>query len=169
MNFSTFARGARPRAMSRLLLLSSLALATVLGASAPAAAASLSEADRVIAVAREQVGDRFLFSATGPDQFDCSGLMYYAFREAGLLDRIGNKRRTVAGYYKWFNSRGLVSKTNPRHGDLVVWGRNKHIGIYVGDGKAISALVNPYGVKIHAVKGYLNIKFKAYLRVNLTR
>jgi hypothetical protein len=41
--------------------------------------------------------------------------------------------------------------------------------MYIGDGKAISALINPYGVKIHPVKGYLNVGFKAYLHVNIGR
>jgi len=154
----------------RPLLLAALALVATLATAAPVSSADVqTEAERVLAVAREQLGDRWSFAATGPTEFDCSGFVFYSFKEAGLRDRIGNKRRTVAGFYRWFNRRGLASKSNPRPGDLVVWGRNKHIGIYIGDGKAISALVNPYGVKIHAVKGYLNVRFKAYLHVNLER
>ena len=44
------------------------------------------------------------------------------------------------GYFKWFKERGLVSKTNPRVGDLVVWGNNQHVGLYIGNGQAISTL-----------------------------
>jgi len=156
--------------MSRILLLATLALATTLGTAGPVAAgATPSESERVIAIATNQVGDRYAFAATGPNRFDCSGLVTFSFREAGLLDRIGDKRRTVAGYFKWFKSRGMVSKSDPRPGDLVVWGRNKHIGIYLGSGMAVSALVNPHGVKIHKVKGWLNLPFKAYLHVDLER
>ena len=54
-------------------------------------------------------------------------------------------------------------------GDLIVWGRNKHIGIYLGDGMAISALINPYGVKVHRVTGYIGMRVKAYLHVKLER
>jgi cell wall-associated NlpC family hydrolase len=152
------------------LLLLTIAFAALLTFAAPVAAAETqTEAERVIAVAQAQIGDRWVFAAIGPTTFDCSGLVFYSFREAGLRDRIGDKRRTVAGYYRYFNSRGLASRDNPKPGDLVVWGNNKHIGIYIGDGMAISALVNPYGVKIHAVKGYLNMRFKAYLHVNLER
>jgi cell wall-associated NlpC family hydrolase len=157
----------------RTLLVLTLTLVAVFGAAAPVAAdepaAQPSEAQRVIDVAMAQLGARWVFSAVGPKTFDCSGLVTFAFREAGLLERIGGKRRTVAGYYQWFNSRGLADKMNPRPGDLVVWGKNKHIGIYLGDGKAISALLNPYGVKVHAVKGYVPIRLKAYLHVNLER
>ena len=164
-------RGTPAAVALRPLLLMALALVATLATAAPVAASAdvQTEAERVLAIASEQLGDRWAFAATGPTEFDCSGFVFYSFKEAGLRDRIGNKRRTVRGYYRWFNRRGLASKTNPRPGDLVVWGRNKHIGIYIGDGKAISALVNPYGVKIHAVKGYLNVRFKAYLHVNLER
>lgn len=52
------------------------------------------------------------------------------------MARIGDSRKTVAGYFNWFRARGLTSRSNPRPGDLIVWGDTKHIGIYVGDGKA---------------------------------
>jgi cell wall-associated NlpC family hydrolase len=159
-----------PVAPVRSLLLVVLALAAALASAAPVSAAeTATEAERVLAVARNQLGDPWSFAATGPNEFDCSGFVTFVFRETELLDRIGGKRRTVRGFYRWFNSRGLASRRNPRPGDLVVWGRNKHIGIYIGDGKAISALVNPYGVKIHPVKGYLDVRFKAYLHVKLER
>lgn len=158
------------RAARSPLLLLCLSLAALFAFAAPVAAAETqTEAERVLAVATAQTGDRYAFAAIGPDTFDCSGFVFFSFREAGLRDRIGDKRRTVAGYYRYFNSRGLASRDNPRPGDLVVWGNNKHMGIYIGDGMAVSALINPYGVKIHPVQGYLNMRFKTYLHVNLER
>ena len=118
-------------------------------------------------IARAQIGDRFRIGAEGPHRFDCSGLVYFAFDRAGLLDRVGGRRRLARGYLQWFRERGLASARNPQPGDLVIWGRGKHIGIYLGDGKAISALINPYGVKVHPVKGYLNMRFTTYLHVSL--
>jgi cell wall-associated NlpC family hydrolase len=95
----------------------------------------------------------------------------YVYREAGLLERIGGKRRAVAGFYKWFNKQtpDRATKTDAQPGDLIVWGRDQHIGIYLGDGMAISALINPYGVKVHKVTGYIGMKVKAYLHVHLER
>lgn len=167
---TTSLRSGLPTA-NRLLLLVGVALSAMLGLAGPVAAGATvqTEAERVAGIARDQAGDRYSFGATGPNEFDCSGLVFFSFREADLLDRIGNKRKTVAGYFKWFNSRGLASKSNPKPGDLVVWGANKHMGIYVGDGMAVSALVNPYGVKVHPVTGYINMNLKAYLHVNLER
>lgn len=138
--------------------------------SAPIAAASTpaTEYDLVQATAFGQLGDQWKFRATGPDKFDCSGLVWYAFHENDLQGRIGGYR-SVAGYFNWFKARGLVSRSDPLLGDLVVWGANQHIGIYVGNGLAISTLVTRRGVAVHPVKGYLGIRFKAYLHTTLTR
>lgn len=160
------------RAAVRLLLVLSLTLVALVGATAPVAAkAGQTELQSVIAIAKDQIGDKWAFAATGPNQFDCSGFVTYVYREAGLLDRIGGKRRTVAGFYKWFNSQvpDRANKENALPGDLIVWGKNKHLGIYLGDGMAISALINPYGVTIHRVTGYIGMKVKAYLHVHLER
>ena len=137
---------------------------------APIAVASTpkTEYDLVYATAHAQLGDQWKFRAIGPDKFDCSGLVWYAFHQNGLQDRIGGYR-SAAGYFNWFKERGLVSRTNPRVGDLVVWGANQHIGIYVGNGLAISTLTTKRGVSINPVFGYLGIRFKAYLHTTLTR
>ena len=156
----------------RFALLTSIVAGLMVASVAPVAAAEppqLTEAERVIAIAVDQVGARWRFAATGPDEFDCSGLVTFAFREAGLLDRVGGKRRTAAGFYKYFNNLGLADRQNPRPGDIIIWGKNKHAGIYIGDGMAVSALTNPHGVSIHKVKGYVPIRLKAYLHVDLER
>ena len=157
------------RAAGRLLLVVALTLVAIAGTAAPAAAGQRTELERIISIAKAQVGDRYSFAATGPNSFDCSGFVTYVYREAGLLDRIGSKRRSVASYYDWFARRGRASRSDRQPGDLIVWGRNKHIGIYIGHGYAVSALVNPYGVKVHPVTGYLGMRVKAYLHVKLDR
>jgi peptidoglycan DL-endopeptidase CwlO len=162
------------RAAARLLLVLSLTLVALVGAAAPVAAdqaTGQTELETIISIAKDQIGDKWAFAATGPNQFDCSGFVTYVYRQAGLLDRIGGQRRTVAGFYKWFNNQtpDMADKLNPLPGDLIVWGKNKHIGIYLGDGMAISALINPYGVKIHPVIGYIGMRVKAYLHVRLER
>ena len=157
------------RGAGRLLLIVALTLGAIAGTAAPVAAGNKTEAQRIVAIAKAQVGDRYSFSAAGPNSFDCSGFVTYVYRQAGLLDRIGGQRRTVAGFYQWFANRGRASKSDRQVGDLIVWGRNHHIGIYIGGGMAVSALINPYGVKVHPVTGYLGMKVKAYLHVKLQR
>lgn len=156
-------------ALRRVLLVALaavFAMSLLAAAPAPAARAAGSEAGMIAYDAKDQLGKPWVAGATGMRSYDCSGLVYRMFEMNGLLNRIGGSRRTVRGYFNWFRDRGLVSRRNPRVGDLIVWGDNKHIGIYMGDGKAISTLVS--GVKRHGVFG-LTIGFKAYLHVNLER
>ena len=130
-----------------------------LAPSTPVAAAAPTEAQQIIAIARQQLGDPWRFGAMGPRAFDCSGLVIYAYTRAGDRAAIANGRyRGARAMYLWFKARGLASRTNPKPGDLVVWGGGTHIGIYIGGGRAISTLVN--GVRIHGVHA-VTAKFTA--------
>lgn len=133
--------------------------------SGPATVARPTQAERVVKAVSSHIGARYVLGATGPRTFDCSGLVFRAFREAGLAKRIGGER-TALGYYQRFRRLGRVAKVSPRVGDLVVYDNGGHVGIYVGRGKVVSALVS--GVKRHPIRG-LNIRFTGILRVDLTR
>jgi peptidoglycan DL-endopeptidase CwlO len=154
-----------PRPVARPATALLFVAALLVGAAVPAAAQD-TEYRSVKALARAQIGAPWVSAAVGPEAFDCSGFVYYVFREAGLLDRVGGTRRTAAGYWKWFASRGKASTTKARRGDLVIWGGGSHIGIYLGDGRAISALVR--GVTVHGLHN-LTIPFTTFLNVKLTR
>ncbi len=103
-------------------------------------------------------------AAPGPTAFDCSGLVYRAFRQANLARKIGGFN-TAHGYFYSFRKKGKTSRSNPRPGDIVVWNNGGHVGIYVGHGQAVSALLS--GVKRHKVGG-LNIKFTTYIHLGLS-
>jgi cell wall-associated NlpC family hydrolase len=156
------------RAVARISLPIVLTLGLLLTTTAPAAAGSTTEYASIFQLGKAKLGAPWVHYAKGPNKFDCVGYVWWIFAQNGLKDRIGGYRG-VRSYYKWFRERGKVSRSNPRVGDLVIWGDFKHIGMYIGDGKAISALVNPYGVKIHPVKGYLNVPFRYYLHTRLER
>lgn len=157
------------RTVARFVLLASILTGLLVVNAAPVAAEG-TELSRVVSVAKAQLKDPWKHYAKGPDRFDCVGFVWFAYNQNGLKDRIGGYRG-VAGYLKWFRLRGLIttSAAKARPGDLIVWGRNQHIGMYLGDGMAISALINPYGVSIHKVTGYIGMKVKAYLRVSIER
>jgi NlpC/P60 family len=110
-------------------------------------------AQAVIAAAKNYLNHPYQSGAQGPRYFDCSGLVFRAFSDAGELPRIGGMRLLSQGYMRWFVSRGLFTTDESQAvaGDLVVWNHGTHIGIYLGDGKAISALINPWGVTIHGL------------------
>jgi cell wall-associated NlpC family hydrolase len=157
------------KAVFRFTLLAGILSGLLITSAAPVAAEG-TELTRLVNVAKAQIGDPWKHYAKGPDKFDCVGFVFFVYNQNGIKERIGGYKG-VYGYLKWFRDRGLVTtdKTKARPGDLIIWGRNQHIGMYLGEGMAISALLNPHGVSIHKVSGYVPIKVKAYLRVNIER
>lgn len=90
---------------------------------------------RGLAIARDLVGAPYQYGGASPRGFDCSGLVYYAYREAGV-----SVPRTTKEQYR--QSRRLdLSEVRP--GDLVFFAisRDKpsHVGIYAGGGRFIHA------------------------------
>ena len=133
----------------------------------PAAASITTEAQQIVRIARAQTGDPWRYGATGPYAFDCSGLVAYAFQRAGdaSVDPLPADLRSARALYLNFKARGLASRTNPKVGDLVIWGGGSHVGIYIGNGKAISTLRN--GVRIHGVFA-VTARFTAYLHTGMS-
>jgi cell wall-associated NlpC family hydrolase len=163
--------------MRRLIIaLIAVALAlTVVAVEAPVAvearAKPRSDGDQIVKLVRSHMGKRFRMGSEGMRYFDCSGLVYRVYQQAGLVKKIGGSRMLAAQYYRWFRARGLVSKGNGKAGDLVFWrkgGRIHHIGIYVGHGVAVSALINPWGVRKHSLRG-IGQKFAGYGHVKISR
>lgn len=158
------------------LLLSLLALSTLLlgGIAEPVAADGLVHhgatelhrgAAEVIAAARHHLGAPYVWATDGPRTFDCSGLVYRAFKEAREAGVIGGTRKTAAGYMLAFERRGQASRTHGRPGDLVVYGHGSHIGIYLGNGMVISALTS--GVRRHGLRR-LTVPFTEFLHTHLS-
>jgi len=124
-----------------------------------------SRADQVIAIAKSKLGRPWVFGATGPSVFDCSGLVIYSFRTAGISRVVGSSREVSAfALYARFRALGLASRTNGQPGDLVIWGGGTHVGIYLGNGMAISTLVS--GVRVHAVRA-VTTPFTAFLHTGI--
>ncbi len=94
---------------------------------------------KFINVAKAQTGDPYVFGAEGPNAFDCSGLIYYALRQAG----VDVPRLTAAGYQQKYAG-SKVGRSELKPGDLVFYwypndrgirsGKASHIEIYLGNG-----------------------------------
>lgn len=110
---------------------------TMLGSVEEAQAATGND---VVTFARTLIGRPYVFGSTGPNSFDCSGLVQYVFKQYGTYfpnDSIGiynnpTKYGTVVGY-------GNLSNAKP--GDVISW--NGHIAIYSGNGNMVHAETAP--------------------------
>jgi cell wall-associated NlpC family hydrolase len=156
-----------PVLSARALIPAALTAALLISVAPPthSYAADTSEATQVINIAKAQVGDPWRYGASGPNAFDCSGLVIYAYKMAGDLALIGNGNyRSASALYKYFRDRGKTSRTTATPGDLVIWGGGSHVGIYLGGGKAVSTLTS--GVRVHGVNA-VTAPFTAYLRTGI--
>jgi peptidoglycan endopeptidase LytE len=128
-----------------------------------------SQAAKMLAVARHQLGKQYKFGATGMTRFDCSGYVYRVFKNAGLVNKIGGGRRGATGYWRWFKQRGQASRSNPRPGDLIIWLKGGHIGIYIGKGMAVDATPSR-GVGVRPLNGgWSSQHFTTFLHVRMSR
>lgn len=154
---------------ARALVSAALVWAVLVSATPPATAAAASpartEAQQIIAIAKRQLGDHWRSGAIGPGSFDCSGLVVYSYRKAGDTRVLGKGHlRSARAMYAFFRARGKASRSNPKPGDLVIWGGGSHVGIYIGHGYAISTLTS--GVRIHRVHA-VTARFTTYLHTGM--
>jgi len=102
------------------------------GSSAAASDAPNSRAAAAVSYAYQKLGSPYVWGATGPNAFDCSGLIQAAYSSAGV-----SLPRTT---YAQINAGQRVSRSELRPGDLVFFYSGiSHVGIYVGDGQMIHA------------------------------
>ncbi|MFI6355421.1 NlpC/P60 family protein [Streptomyces sp. NPDC050743] len=102
-------------------------LSDLTGAAAPGARAAAA-----VAAARSALGRPYVWGASGPSGFDCSGLMQWSYAHAGIrLPRTSQEQR-FAGRH--------VPLSQARPGDLVIYSSDaSHVGMYVGNGQVIHA------------------------------
>lgn len=91
-----------------------------------------SRAADAVSYAYSKLGSPYVWGATGPNAFDCSGLVLASYRSAGV-----SLPRTT---YAQIDAGRRVSRSELLPGDLVFFYSGiTHVGIYVGDGKMIHA------------------------------
>jgi cell wall-associated NlpC family hydrolase len=138
---------------------------------ADAAPARGSQAALILRLVKKAVGHGFRFGAEGPRFFDCSGLVWSVYHRAGLVGRIGGARRGATGYLHWAQRHNRLAHRNPQIGDVILWGshgRAHHSGIYIGNGRAISALNRKLGVRNWPVR-WIHMRILGYVRTGITR
>ncbi|WP_225848416.1 C40 family peptidase [Streptomyces sp. HPF1205] len=98
----------------------------------PSLPAASGRAALAVAAARRMLGAPYVWGAAGPDAFDCSGLMQYAYAQAGVaLPRTSQEQ---------MNAGTRVPLDQVRPGDLVIYRSDaSHVAMYVGGGRVIHA------------------------------
>ena len=120
---------ARPTALT-------LNLEAVTAAAAPAAVRTAA-----VQKALGKIGSRYRYGTAGPNTFDCSGLVTWAYRNAGKSLPRSSRAMSRVGT--------PVAKSALQPGDLVFFYRGpSHVAIYVGNGKVVHASNPRHPVKI---------------------
>ena len=93
------------------------------------------DVEEVISAAESQKGKPYAWGGTGPNSFDCSGLVQHSFEQAGVsLPRVAQDQ---------VGSGTRVSYSDARRGDVLYWtdsgGYAYHVAIYLGGGRMIDA------------------------------
>lgn len=98
----------------------------------PDAGPSSGRAATAVMAARSAVGRPYVWGSTGPTGFDCSGLMVWSYRQAGVaLPRTSQAQRHAGRQ---------VPLSQARPGDLVTYRSDaSHVGMYVGNGQVVHA------------------------------
>jgi len=108
-----------------------------------ARARTMLQRNRIVKIAREQIGDKYVAGHTGPNAFDCSGLTSYVYT-------LATGKTIPRTSWTQYRSVSKVSRTKVMPGDLVFFFKRgvHHVGVYVGAGKMVHAARPKDGVEI---------------------
>ena len=118
-----------------------------------------SRVEALLALAKSKLGNSYQPAQAGPDHFDCSGFVYYVFKENGISIPRTSRIQSESGE--------KLDRASLKPGDILFFdtharGHVNHSGIYLGDGKFIhSSSGKAYGVTISDLdKGFYKEKFQ---------
>ena len=100
---------------------------------------------RVVETALSKVGCRYVYGSQGPNKFDCSGLVYWTYKQHGYDLQPGARNQ-------WSILGSTIKKADLLPGDLVFFSNNGkasgifHVGIYIGDNQFVHAANSRKGV-----------------------
>ncbi|MFD2420906.1 C40 family peptidase [Amycolatopsis pigmentata] len=119
--------------------------ATAVPAVSPASVTGNSIGVQALRFALTQQGKPYVWGATGPNAYDCSGLVQWAYKQVGVnLPRVAAAQSLVGR---------PVAQADLQPGDLVFFYTPvSHVGIYVGGGNVLNAPTAGQNVKISAMK-----------------
>jgi cell wall-associated NlpC family hydrolase len=97
---------------------------------------------KVLAEAKKHIGQPYVWGATGPKSFDCSGLVVYTYKKFGYLTPRTSEQQALAAR--------LIPASHAVPGDLVFYpdtqGDVYHVGLYSSPGRTVAAIDEAEGV-----------------------
>ena len=111
------------------------------GSGSASGSLSASQRNAIVSAAWSKVGCSYVYGATGPNAYDCSGFVQYCYAQAGISLPRTSYDQGACG----------TTTSNPQAGDIVCWGG--HVGIYIGGGMMIDAGNPSVGVSYRSVYG----------------
>ncbi|MCG5212252.1 C40 family peptidase [Streptosporangium soli] len=115
------------------------------------------KAGKAVSAAKKQIGDPYRWGGTGPNGFDCSGLVQYSWKKAGVkLPRVTHSQ------YARIKTKISFEKLRP--GDLMFFSGKGHVGMYVGKGKMIHSPSSGKTVRIEKLSGWRKASFSGAVR-----
>lgn len=103
-------------------------------------------AKAALAFAMAQIGDPYVYGGTGPNSWDCSGLVMKSWAAAGVsIPRVVGPQ-IAAGQ--------AVSMDALQPGDIVAYGDMSHDGLYLGNGRVVHAPRPGKSVEVTSLSGF---------------
>jgi cell wall-associated NlpC family hydrolase len=110
---------------------------------------------KLVDLAESKLGCKYVWGATGPNTFDCSGLMLWCHKQLGISIPRTSLEQSKSGK--------AVSKSELQVGDLVFFKTTSapvgHVGMYIGNGEFIHAANSKKGVIKSSLKGHYDKLF----------
>lgn len=104
----------------------------------------------VVSMGQSEVGKKYIWGASGPDSFDCSGLVQYVYAKAAGM----NLPRTT---YDQVKVGQTVAMDQLKPGDLLFWGSTNapyHVALYIGNNQYVDAATPEQGVVLQTISSY---------------
>ncbi|MFG2935245.1 NlpC/P60 family protein [Streptomyces sp. NPDC048282] len=115
-----------------------------------------SRAAAAFAAAQSVIGSPYVYGASGPSSFDCSGLTSWAYAQAGVTIPRTSEAQANAGTR-------IYSQSDLKVGDLVIfYGDYHHVGLYAGNGQVLHA---PHTGAVVRYESISNMTFEFGVRI----
>jgi len=99
-------------------------------------------ADKAVLNAKSKIGSPYSYGSAGPNAFDCSGLVFWSYKNAG--------KTIPRDSYGQMSGGKAVAYKDAKPGDVLIFNGGSHSGIYVGNGEFVHS--QTYGVPVNKQK-----------------